>query len=71
MFRQDPGILSRVNFGNLAYLFQRDTMEIHLSVHEVRCLTILQEMPFTVEFKERVKVFSTSFIKIININLKF
>jgi ubiquitin-protein ligase E3 C len=52
----DPSILSRVKFCELSYLSDEIEMQHKLSIHDIRSLTILQELPFTVPFKDRVHI---------------
>ena len=54
---QEPSILTRIKFGQLSYLLQDDLdTDYKLSVTDIRSLTVLQELPFAVPFKERVQI---------------
>ncbi len=54
----EPSILSNVQFSQASYLFQdeMDTTKQQLNVNDIRSLTILQELPFTVPFKDRMQI---------------
>ncbi len=59
---QDASILTRIKFGQMSYLFQDEDdtsgemMDIKFNLNDIRSMTILQELPFTIQFNERVKV---------------
>lgn len=57
----DPSILTSTRFGQSSYIFQDESeMDFKLSVNDIRSLTILQELPFTIPFKERVQILENS-----------
>ena len=57
----EPAILTNVKFGQASYLFQQQNeffmqQEFKLNVNDIRSLTVLQELPFTVAFKDRIQI---------------
>ena len=62
VLQADKPILTTIKFGNLSYLFQKNNdFDVKLSVNDVRSLTVLQELPFVVPFKERVQILESFF----------
>lgn len=62
VLQADQPILTTIKFGNLSYLFQKNAdLDVKLSVNDVRSLTVLQELPFVVPFKERVQILESFF----------
>ncbi len=58
VYHSDQPVLKSIKFGQLSYLFQQTLdPELKLSVNDVRSLTVLQELPFVVSFKDRVQIF--------------
>lgn len=60
----EPAILTNIRFGQASYLFQQQDdffmqQENKLNVNDIRSLTILQELPFTVVFKDRIQILET------------
>lgn len=60
----EPCILTNIKFGQASYLFQQQDeffmqQENKLNVNDIRSLTILQELPFTVAFNDRIKILET------------
>lgn len=51
--------MSRAKFGSIDFITDKRQMDldVKLSVNDLRNLTVLQELPFVVEFKERVELF--------------
>lgn len=55
----EPSILTNIKFGQASYLFQDEIDNENrqqLNVNDIRSLTILQELPFTVPFKDRLEI---------------
>ncbi|CAF0734601.1 unnamed protein product [Brachionus calyciflorus] len=60
----DPSILTDIKFGQQSYIFQSESeAENRLSLSDIRSLTILQELPFTIPFAERVQVLENLILK--------
>jgi ubiquitin-protein ligase E3 C len=50
--------VNKIRFGQSSYLFfDENELDFSLSTGQIRCMTIIQELPFTIPFTERLKIF--------------